>query len=102
MDNKRLIIPEKISPKEKTKQDELAKKLQSNPEFLKNIEILKKIIEDYNPHGDFGDLEASIQEIDSMMEDIDINEDYLSPENQEVWRQAWSELEDSLERYGRL
>lgn len=79
-----------------------AKKLQSNPEFLKNIEILKKIIEDYNPHWDFGNLETSIQEIDSMMEDRDINEDYLSPENQEIMHQAWSELEDSLERYGRL
>ena len=82
--------------------DNSAKKLQSNPEFMKNIQILKKIIEDYNPHWDFGDLESSIQEIDSMMEDIDINEDYLNPENQEIMDQAWSELEDTLDRYGRL
>lgn len=84
------MVNQKISPQEKIK---LRDTFEKDPKFLKLISELKEILEGHDSFLYFQETSCRLEEIGSMMEDININEDDLSEEYQKVFDDSWSLIE---------
>jgi hypothetical protein len=93
------MVNQKISPQEKIKLRDIFEK---DPKFLKLISELKEILAGHDSFLYFQDTSYRVEEIGSMMEDININEYDLSEEYRKVYDDAWSlmdHIEDEMPSY---